>query len=179
MATPVSAAPAPAMLNKTLQGGVVRSCPSGDTLVVRPRGVVTPGAERTIHIAGIAAPRLGSRERDDDVSSVLVGVNSRVLMLVFLFRSSLAVALCFSIQRVSSETVGRERSAIPGRIQRSCRWRRSSARVCTCLSSPGKSRVSLVLSLPPSAADQRCGLDQYFRHERLAQDLGSRLGKGS
>ncbi|UZJ54140.1 hypothetical protein CBS101457_003460 [Exobasidium rhododendri] len=64
MAAPAS----PSLLtpNKALQGGVVRSCPSGDTLVVRPRGVVTPGAERTIHIAGIAAPRLGSRDRDDD-----------------------------------------------------------------------------------------------------------------
>jgi staphylococcal nuclease domain-containing protein 1 len=66
MAAP--AAPAVLAPNKALQGGVVRSCPSGDTLVVRPRGVVTPGAERTIHIAGIAAPRLGSRDRDDDVS---------------------------------------------------------------------------------------------------------------
>jgi staphylococcal nuclease domain-containing protein 1 len=68
MAAPVASTPAPNGPNKALQGGVVRSCPSGDTLVVRPRGVVTPGAERTIHIAGIAAPRLGSREREDDVS---------------------------------------------------------------------------------------------------------------
>lgn len=70
MAAPASSAPAApnAPPNKALQGGVVRSCPSGDTLVVRPRGVATPGAERAIHIAGIAAPRLGSRERDDDVS---------------------------------------------------------------------------------------------------------------
>lgn len=59
---PVSAA----VSGTPLQGGVVRSCPSGDTLVVRPRGVATPGAERTIHIAGIAAPRMGSRERDDE-----------------------------------------------------------------------------------------------------------------
>ncbi|MCO5565316.1 hypothetical protein L7F22_018989 [Adiantum nelumboides] len=48
------------------QGGVVRSCLSGDTLIIRPRGVVTPGAERTLHIAGIAAPRMGTRERDDE-----------------------------------------------------------------------------------------------------------------
>lgn len=67
MAAPAGSSPAAP--NKALQGGVVRSCPSGDTVVVRPRGVVTPGAERTIHIAGIAAPRLGSRERDDDVST--------------------------------------------------------------------------------------------------------------
>lgn len=61
--------------SKPLQGGVVRSCPSGDTIVVRPRGVVTPGAEKTIHIAGIASPRLGSRERDDDVSGTLYRPN--------------------------------------------------------------------------------------------------------
>lgn len=69
MAAPIGSGPAaPNAPNKALQGGVVRSCPSGDTLLVRPRGVATPGTERTIHIAGIAAPRLGSRERDDDVS---------------------------------------------------------------------------------------------------------------
>lgn len=64
----VSAGKAPA----PLQGGVVRSAPSGDTLVIRPRGVVTPGGEKTIHIAGIAAPRLGSREREDDVSLTIL-----------------------------------------------------------------------------------------------------------
>lgn len=67
-AAAAAAAPAAA----ALQGGVVRSCPSGDTIVVRPRGVATPGAERTIHIAGIAAPRMGSRERDDEVRRVAV-----------------------------------------------------------------------------------------------------------
>ena len=66
----VAAAAAAAGPNRALQGGVVRSCPSGDTIVVRPRGVITPGAERTVHVAGIAAPRLGSRDRDDDVSGL-------------------------------------------------------------------------------------------------------------
>ncbi|CEH17477.1 Transcriptional coactivator p100 [Ceraceosorus bombacis] len=51
-----------------LQGGVVRSVLSGDTVVVRPKGVgvAVPSSESLIHIAGIAAPRMGSREREDE-----------------------------------------------------------------------------------------------------------------
>lgn len=51
-----------------LQSGIVRSVLSGDTVIVRPKGVATPGSERTIHVAGLAAPRMGSRDRDDEVS---------------------------------------------------------------------------------------------------------------
>ncbi|CBQ72213.1 conserved hypothetical protein [Sporisorium reilianum SRZ2] len=49
-----------------LKSAIVRSVLSGDTIVIRPKGVNIPGKEETVHIAGIAAPRLGSRERDDD-----------------------------------------------------------------------------------------------------------------
>ncbi|KDN53500.1 hypothetical protein K437DRAFT_252861 [Tilletiaria anomala UBC 951] len=49
-----------------LQSGIVRSILSGDTLVLRPKGSTNPSAQKTIHVAGIAAPRLGSRERDDE-----------------------------------------------------------------------------------------------------------------
>ncbi|TKY87388.1 hypothetical protein EX895_004065 [Sporisorium graminicola] len=58
----VAAAP----LVPTLKSAIVRSVLSGDTIVIRPKGVNIPGKEETVHIAGIAAPRLGSRERDDD-----------------------------------------------------------------------------------------------------------------
>jgi hypothetical protein len=89
MAAPASSSPAgPNAPNKALQGGVVRSCPSGDTVVVRPRGVVTPGAERTIHIAGIAAPRLGSRERDDDVSADKICIDKESGQLTAFFSIS-------------------------------------------------------------------------------------------
>lgn len=49
-----------------LKSAIVRSVLSGDTIVIRPKGVNIPGKEETVHIAGIAAPRLGSRDRDDD-----------------------------------------------------------------------------------------------------------------
>ncbi|SPO36247.1 related to 100 kDa protein P100 [Pseudozyma flocculosa] len=49
-----------------LKSAIVRSVLSGDTVIIRPKGVNTPGKEETVHIAGIAAPRLGSREREDD-----------------------------------------------------------------------------------------------------------------
>ena len=64
----MSAAAAAPATPPALQGGVVRSVLSGDTLIVRPKGVNTPGSESIVHIAGIAAPRMGSRERDDEVS---------------------------------------------------------------------------------------------------------------
>lgn len=49
-----------------LKSAIVRSVLSGDTIVIRPKGVNIPGKEETVHIAGIAAPRLGSRDREDD-----------------------------------------------------------------------------------------------------------------
>ncbi|CDS01880.1 hypothetical protein [Sporisorium scitamineum] len=61
-ATTVAATP----LVPALKSAIVRSVLSGDTIVIRPKGVNIPGKEETVHIAGIAAPRLGSRERDDD-----------------------------------------------------------------------------------------------------------------
>lgn len=77
-------------LNAPLQGGIrVHSVLSGDTIVVRPvqmaSGVggsangsggntsATAAAAagesglRVLHVAGLAAPRMGSRERDDEV----------------------------------------------------------------------------------------------------------------
>ncbi|PWY98567.1 hypothetical protein BCV70DRAFT_201888 [Testicularia cyperi] len=60
------AAGAAAPLVPALKSAIVRSVLSGDTIVIRPKGVNIPGKEETVHIAGIAAPRLGSRERDDD-----------------------------------------------------------------------------------------------------------------
>ncbi|SPC67296.1 related to transcriptional coactivator p100 [Ustilago sp. UG-2017b] len=48
------------------KSAIVRSVLSGDTIVIRPKGVNIPGKEETVHIAGIAAPRLGSRDREDD-----------------------------------------------------------------------------------------------------------------
>ncbi|CAD6951454.1 unnamed protein product [Tilletia controversa] len=62
----MSATPTATATTTTLQAGIVRSVLSGDTLIVRPKGVATPGSERAIHIAGIAAPRMGSRDRDDE-----------------------------------------------------------------------------------------------------------------
>lgn len=131
---------------KVLQGGVVRSCPSGDTLVVRPRGVATPGAEKTIHIAGIGAPRLGSREREDDVSMGTWqerrrDVTTLLTRLVTLFIFSFHPAVCLSLPRVPSQAPGGPRSAISSRVQRPYPRRRCS-RVCPCLSSPGEPRVS-------------------------------------
>ncbi|SPO22182.1 related to transcriptional coactivator p100 [Ustilago trichophora] len=55
-----------APLVPALKSAIVRSVLSGDTIVIRPKGVNIPGKEETVHIAGIAAPRLGSREREDD-----------------------------------------------------------------------------------------------------------------
>ncbi|CAO1630889.1 unnamed protein product [Parajaminaea phylloscopi] len=56
-----------------LQGGVrVHSVLSGDTIVVRPvqttaqAGKEGDGGLKVLHIAGLAAPRMGSRERDDE-----------------------------------------------------------------------------------------------------------------
>lgn len=57
---------AAATLAPALKSAIVRSVLSGDTIVIRPKGVNIPGKEETVHIAGIAAPRLGSREREDD-----------------------------------------------------------------------------------------------------------------
>ncbi|KAJ1028398.1 hypothetical protein NDA16_001565 [Ustilago loliicola] len=59
--TAAQAPPVPA-----LKSAIVRSVLSGDTIVIRPKGVNIPGKEETVHIAGIAAPRLGSRDREDD-----------------------------------------------------------------------------------------------------------------
>ncbi|EST07919.1 Staphylococcal nuclease (SNase-like), OB-fold [Kalmanozyma brasiliensis GHG001] len=57
---------AAAPLVPALKSAIVRSVLSGDTIVIRPKGVNIPGKEETVHIAGIAAPRLGSRDREDD-----------------------------------------------------------------------------------------------------------------
>ncbi|GAC76955.1 transcriptional coactivator p100 [Moesziomyces antarcticus T-34] len=62
---PATATPA-APLVPALKSAIVRSVLSGDTIVIRPKGVNIPGKEETVHIAGIAAPRLGSRDREDD-----------------------------------------------------------------------------------------------------------------
>lgn len=64
---PVPTAP-PAQVQQapSLRSAIVRSVLSGDTIVIRPKGVNVPGKEETVHIAGIAAPRLGSRDREDD-----------------------------------------------------------------------------------------------------------------
>lgn len=58
-----------------LQGGVrVHSVLSGDTIVVRPVQMTAQAGKdaenglKILHIAGLAAPRMGSRERDDEVS---------------------------------------------------------------------------------------------------------------
>lgn len=55
----------------------VHSVLSGDTIVVRPVQTTAnagkQGSEdglRVLHIAGLAAPRMGSRERDDEVRSI-------------------------------------------------------------------------------------------------------------
>ncbi len=59
-----------------LQAGIVRSVLSGDTLILRPRNAAPPGGagalgqQKTIHVAGIAAPRLGTRDREDEVSAL-------------------------------------------------------------------------------------------------------------
>ncbi|KAN0062615.1 hypothetical protein ACQY0O_005148 [Thecaphora frezii] len=63
---PARGPPAAAAASTPLKSAIVRSVLSGDTIVIRPKGVNTPGKEETVHIAGIAAPRLGSRDRDDD-----------------------------------------------------------------------------------------------------------------
>lgn len=68
-------------LNAPLQGGVrVHSVLSGDTIVVRPvqmtagnnpkesNGTGNDNGLKVLHVAGLAAPRMGSRERDDEVS---------------------------------------------------------------------------------------------------------------
>lgn len=63
-------------LTAPLQGGVrVHSVLSGDTIVVRPvqmtaaqAGSNGDGGLKVLHVAGLAAPRMGSRERDDEVS---------------------------------------------------------------------------------------------------------------
>ncbi|KAE8270070.1 hypothetical protein A4X09_0g2273 [Tilletia walkeri] len=65
----------------TLQAGIVRSVLSGDTLIVRPKGVATPGSERAIHIAGIAAPRMGSRDRDDEPQAFPSREHLRLLLV--------------------------------------------------------------------------------------------------
>ncbi|CAO1620054.1 unnamed protein product [Sympodiomycopsis kandeliae] len=63
-------------LNSPLQGGVrVHSVLSGDTIVVRPVQMTAAQANgkdgsdnglKVLHVAGLAAPRMGSRERDDE-----------------------------------------------------------------------------------------------------------------
>lgn len=64
-------------LNAPLQGGLrVHSVLSGDTIVVRPTQMTASqagskegeGGLKILHVAGLAAPRMGSRERDDEVS---------------------------------------------------------------------------------------------------------------
>lgn len=62
--------------NAPLKVGLrVHSVLSGDTVVVRPvqttaqAGKEGDGTLKVLHIAGLAAPRMGSREREDDVSS--------------------------------------------------------------------------------------------------------------
>ena len=64
-----------------LQGGVrVHSVLSGDTIVVRPVQMAVQsdkdadGGLKVLHIAGLAAPRMGSRERDDEVSMAEIHV---------------------------------------------------------------------------------------------------------
>ncbi|PWN46841.1 hypothetical protein IE53DRAFT_288596 [Violaceomyces palustris] len=59
-----NSAPSPA--TSPLSSGIVRSVLSGDTVILRPKGVATPGSEVTVHVAGISAPRLGSRDREDE-----------------------------------------------------------------------------------------------------------------
>lgn len=65
-ASPAAAAAAATALQQPLKSAIVRSVLSGDTIIIRPKGVNTPGKEETVHIAGIAAPRLGSRDREDE-----------------------------------------------------------------------------------------------------------------
>ncbi|KAK0535582.1 hypothetical protein OC835_002326 [Tilletia horrida] len=74
-------APAPAAPASGLQAGIVRSVLSGDTLIVRPKGVATPGSERAIHIAGIAAPRMGSRDREDEPQAFPSREHLRLLLV--------------------------------------------------------------------------------------------------
>ena len=58
---------------------IVRSVISGDSIVIRPKGVTAANQiqEKTIHIAGVSAPRMGSRDRDDDVSLNFSGRSGR------------------------------------------------------------------------------------------------------
>lgn len=88
-------------------GGVVRSCLSGDTLVVRPRGATAPNAEKILHIAGITAPRMGNRDREDEV---------RMIHLTRHHAHPCISAIRLSLTRVFTQACSGTRSALQGCI---------------------------------------------------------------